>query len=91
MLAGVLDWLLLGTDEMTLPPSWLENKDRLAQYEAWTARENESWIVSKDTAETALERDAAHDEALRMQFWQRFESKRRPAANVANFPRKARG
>ena len=74
MIAHWLDYLLHGSDTLMLPKTWLEDRERLARYEAWTRRENESWVVSKDTAATARER-----------FWQRMEAKRQPAANVTTF------
>ena len=90
MLAGLLDYLLHGTDELTLPASWLEDKGRMRSYTAYTMRQLQQGTVVKDADTIARERDVAHDEALRMQFWQRVDGKRQPAPattgkNVATF------
>ena len=64
-LTAFLDWALHSSDELTMPRTWLANAERMAFYEAWTARENASAYVSKDVA--AMKRDA---------FWANLEARK---------------
>jgi hypothetical protein len=70
---------LAGIDH--LDREWLKDTARLAAYEAWTERENESWIVSKDTRQTRHEA-----------FWEAWKAthQAQPAkTNIAKFQKKA--
>ena len=62
-----LDYLLHGSDEMTMPRHWLADVERLASYEAWTARENASAYVVADVAEMR-----------RRAFWKNLDAKKQP-------------
>ena len=54
-------WLWHGSGELMMPKSWLADTDRLAAYEAWTARQ----------AISRVEKDTAH--FARQAFWQARE------------------
>ncbi len=58
MLRFLWHWLTTSNDESWrhLDRAWLADTSRLAEYEAWTARENHSAFVVKDSA--AFQRDA---------------------------------
>ncbi len=79
MIAGWIDYLLHGSDELYLPHSWLVNTARIGNYVGYTRRQHEQGSVVRDTAATARDR-----------FWQRVEAKRQPAGNVATFRKQAR-
>jgi hypothetical protein len=78
-LARCWRWLTVDDKPMTLSKYWLSDTARLAAYSDWTQRENESWIVSKDTRQTRHEA-----------FWASLEAKKQPPANVTTFQRKVR-
>jgi hypothetical protein len=69
-------WLLQGSDDLILAPSWLSSEQRL-DAERWTRRQLDQGAVISDVA--AMRRRA---------FWQRIEAERHPkprAENVRQF------
>jgi len=67
-------YLCFGSEELTMPRSWLANRERLKAYTGYTMRQLQQGSVVRDTAATARDR-----------FWQRIEAQHARAANVATF------
>jgi hypothetical protein len=65
MLSQLIRYVVWGSDEQYLHPEWLENKERLAAYEAWTLKQREG-MVTKNTAH--FQREA---------FWVAMEEKQK--------------
>jgi len=51
-------WLVGGSDVLTLPKSWLADTDRLAAYEAFTARQLQQGKVTRTVEELQAENAA---------------------------------
>ncbi len=68
-------WMLRGSDVQYLGTRWLQDKARMGNYVGYTRRQCQQGAVVKDNATIAKERDEAHAEALRMQFWARQAAK----------------
>lgn len=72
-----LDFLLHGSDEMTLPQSWLANRERIRAYDHWTRRQRFQGSITADV-----------DEMRRRAFWEAVAAKREQRAVIRQFGRK---
>ena len=73
---GWLDYLLNGSNEMTLPKSWLENRERLRAYDHYTRRQRFQGSIAADV-----------DEMRRRAFWEAHAAKREQRAVIRQFGR----
>ena len=66
-------YLLRGSDDLTLPKSWLADTHRLRLYESWTKRQLDQGTVVSDVA--AMRRAA---------FWRAIEAQRQASETVGD-------
>ena len=62
---------------MYLSRTWLKDSARMGNYVGYTRRQLQQGSVIKGVETIKAERDAAHDEALRMLFWEQLEAQAR--------------
>ena len=71
-----LDWLLNGSDDLTMPKTWLADHDRLRAYSHYTRRQRFQGSITADVAEMR-----------RRVFWEAVAAKREQRAVIRQFGR----
>ena len=54
---GWLDWLLNGSDDLTMPKTWLANHDRLRAYAHYTRRQRFQGVIMRTPEELQAENE----------------------------------